>query len=262
MNTPARSLRGLLWLTPILSAVVGCAGVPFARPIIDAVSSEGITEQRQQRNTEFVQQFEQNRDFAEFESARAEWLRDDPAKCEQSLKRILARNPTHRDSLLLTAELYLAENRLDDAFRHGQLAMEAHPEDAQVQYTMGLLLDATGQSGDALVYYERAVQLEPENELYAVGYRTALETSECSEQPVTVLGPPPESLVRQTSLELTEKQVGSLQLGGRGKAKRCPGTAGASPSALPPATRVILRRRRVSACRPEGRCRGLRAALE
>jgi len=30
--------------------------------------------------------------------------------------------------------------------------------------------------------------------------------------------------------------------GGRGKAKRCPGTAGASPSALPPATRPVRRR--------------------
>ncbi len=204
MNAPGRSLCGLLWFAPILSAVVGCAGMPFARPIIDAVSSDGITERREQRNTEFVQQFEQNRDFAEFEAARAEWLRDDTTKCEQSLKRILTRNPAHRDALLLTAELCLVENRPDDALRHGRLALEAHPENAQVQYTMGLLLDAAGRSADALPYYERAVQLEPDNELYAVGHCTAFEAFESSGQPVTVLGPPPESHVRQTSLETSE----------------------------------------------------------
>lgn len=177
MNARSRSFWALLWIALLLSCAPGCSGLRNSRPPLDVLSSEGITDKRKQRNEEVVRQFESKRDFAEFEAARARWLRDDSKGCEELLKNLLTRNPTNRDALLLLGEVYLTTNRSQQAFEQVQKALEAYPEDAHTHYSMGLLLDATGQSGPALDYYERACQREPDNELYSISFRDALEAA-------------------------------------------------------------------------------------
>ena len=62
------------------------------------------------RNEEFTRQFEQQRDFAEFEAAKTRWVQqNDPKGCREGWRNF-GRNPRHREARLLLAELLLAED--------------------------------------------------------------------------------------------------------------------------------------------------------
>jgi len=158
-------------LLSVLAA--GCAG-------LDLTGAEGkaVTEKLEQRNEEVVRDFANKRDAAEFQAALAQFNQGDVAGCEQQLRQLLERNPDHRDALLLAVEICLDDNRTAEAFRHAEHALQAHPDDAYVAYTMGFLLDATEQESDATAYYRRAAELDPDNELFTVAHLTALETAE------------------------------------------------------------------------------------
>ena len=166
------SLAPCLWLWPLLVLAVGCSSLSVSDP-----SGEGISEKRQQRTEEAVRSFESSRDSAQYQAALACWNQHDVKGCEEGLRRLLQRNPNYRDAQLLMAEVYLTSNRPQEAFNCVEQALAAHPNDARVQYTMGLLLDTTGQSTGALAYYRQAAKLEPGNEVYAVGYQTAVEAA-------------------------------------------------------------------------------------
>lgn len=178
MNTTTRLPMSVLWGWPLLAAAVGCASLNAPDP-----TAQDITQKRQQRAEEAVRAFESKRDFAEFQAALGRWNQSGAKDCEEGLQRLLQRNPNHRDARLLMAELYLTNNRPQAAFSQAEQALRAHPDDARVQYTVGLLLDATGQSSGALAYYERATKLDPDNELYGVSYHTALQAAKQAEAP-------------------------------------------------------------------------------
>jgi tetratricopeptide (TPR) repeat protein len=174
------------WLAPLLTLALGCATLKLPDP------PQLTNTQLQQRKQEAVRQFEQQRDQAEFQSAQASWDRGDAKTCEDSLRRLLTRNPKHRDGRLLLVEVELADKRTAEACKEIQHALEDHPQDAQVQYAMGLTLDACQRRGEALAYYERAAKAEPDNELYAVGYHTALAAAHKSSdapEPLPAPGP-------------------------------------------------------------------------
>jgi tetratricopeptide (TPR) repeat protein len=170
MSTAAGFSRRVLWVGVLLALTAGCAGLGVPHPL-----PADMAEKRQDRAEEAVREFESKRDLAELQAALAHWNRGDVKACEESLRRLLDRNPDHREARLLMAEVCLADHRPQAAYEQVQQALAAHPHDAQVQYTTGLVLDATGQGDPALAYYERAAELEPDNEVYALGYQTALE---------------------------------------------------------------------------------------
>ena len=137
-----------------------------------------ITPKRKKRNEECVRQFEQQRDFAEFEAAKSRWVQQrDPKGCREALEKLLARRPQHRDARLLMVELLLAADDAPAAYKHAKAALDAYPNDAEVQYSMALTLDAEGKTVDALAYYQRATTMDPRNESFAAAYRTARETA-------------------------------------------------------------------------------------
>ena len=170
MNAIARRLRNTLLTCLFLLPAAGCASMQMP-----SFSSGDIAQQRRQREEDIVREFEARRDFAEYQAAVSCWNQRDLEGCRQRLQVILERAPGHREAQLLLAELYLAEGRIPDAFDQAERALHNHPDDARAQYTMGLLLDATGRPADALNCYQRAATLEPESEVYAVSCRTALE---------------------------------------------------------------------------------------
>jgi tetratricopeptide (TPR) repeat protein len=167
-----RRAGGGPWVATLLTVALGCAAVRLPDPPVAE-----LTGQRQRRKQEAVEQFSENRDLAEFQSAQAGWDRGDAQACEQSLRRLLQRNPTHRDARLLLAEVYLAGHRTAEAHKEIKQALQAHPNDPQVQYAMGLVLEMSNRGAEGLAYYERAAKSDPDNEVYAVGYHTALEAA-------------------------------------------------------------------------------------
>ena len=163
-----------LTLGLLLTLAAGCAGMRMPKTITQG----DVSVQIKKRNEEFTQQFESQRDFAEYEAAKARWEQQrDPKGCRESLEKLLARKPQHREARLLLAELCLAEENPQAAYDQAKATLDAYPNDAQVQYTVALTLDALGNSTDALGYYERATRMDPSSEAFATAYRTASEAS-------------------------------------------------------------------------------------
>ena len=158
----ARTFAERATLTLVLTVVAslflmpGCAHFSMPRQPV-----EDITKPRQQRAQQLAETLDEKRDAAEFQSAVDRWNRNDLVGAEKTLCRLVDRNPDHRDSRLLLSELYLTTNRQQEAMSQMEAALAAHPQDAQVQYAMGLLLDAVGQPTAALAHYHQAAVLDP-----------------------------------------------------------------------------------------------------
>jgi predicted Zn-dependent protease len=161
---PAR----LLAITMVLALTTGCANLK------GLMSSPGdIAVQQAKRTAETLQAFETRRDFAQFQAAQARWREGNLAACREALDDILQRSPQHFEARVLLAELLLSEEEYDSARRHLELAIAQRPDHARSQHMMGLLLEATEQDAEAIVYYQRAAELEPQNEQYAQSCRTS-----------------------------------------------------------------------------------------
>jgi tetratricopeptide (TPR) repeat protein len=130
------------------------------------------------RNEDNVRQFEQRRDQAEYEAAKGRWLQQrDVQGCRDGLEKLLARNPRHRDAHLLLAELLLAQNDAQGAYAHAKAALDASPNDASVQYAMGVVMDALGQRSEALGYFQRAAKMDPQNDAFQAAEKAAEEAA-------------------------------------------------------------------------------------
>ena len=178
------STLALLCTYPLLVMACGCATLK-----ISGVQSAGLTDQLRQRNEEVTRKFEQNRDFAEFQAAWACWKRNDISGCEENLQRLLQRNPDHCDGRLLMADVCMDQNRPQAALEQAEHAVRTHPNDAGAKYAMALLLDLLGKSEAALAYYEQAAIAEPKNEVFVVGYRSAVEAREKTSGPADPMVP-------------------------------------------------------------------------
>ncbi len=177
MSVAKRSGRSLGGITLLAVTLAGCASLKTLGPPV-----EDVSEKRRQRSQESAQQFNRHRDLAEFEAARVRWEEGDSRGCAEILQRILTRSPDHLEARLLLAESLLADNRPSEAIPYLEPALAAHPSDARVYHLMGSLLDSIGQKADALVYYEQATTLRPNDEVYAVCYQT-LASEEAAEGP-------------------------------------------------------------------------------
>jgi tetratricopeptide (TPR) repeat protein len=163
---------GVLTLALVLPA--GCNTMKPALP-----KSEDVSQTRCERNAETLQEFDKQREYAEFQAAQALWAEGRHEECCRRLDSLLKHTPDHLDARLLLADVLAAANRPQEALEVLQPALEAHPDDARVQYGVALLLDVTGQRRGAEAHYEEAVKLEPKNEVYQVSYQqlVAAETS-------------------------------------------------------------------------------------
>jgi tetratricopeptide (TPR) repeat protein len=145
-------------------------------PLPKTITKGDVAELRKKRTKEFTEQFDRQRDFAEYEAARTLWVEQRDAKaCREAVEKLLARRPEHCEAQLLMAELLLSEGDAGAALQTAQKALSANPNDAQVHYTVALTLDAQGKNQDALPYYERAAKMDPRNGSYAAAYQAAQE---------------------------------------------------------------------------------------
>ncbi len=174
MSVAAGFSRSVLWgsvLLVLLVLAAGCAALDVPDPLAPDVAGK-----RRRRTDEVAQEFESRRDRAELQAALEELDRGELDASERRVRCLLERNPRHLGARRLMAQLRLA----DDPSHVGIARVEEMPpprsQDADVEYATGLLLEATGQGENALAYYERASELEPDSELHSVDYRTALRS--------------------------------------------------------------------------------------
>ena len=77
------------------------------------------------------------------------------------LDSILAKDGSQLDVLLARASLFLADRRLDEAFKDATVATEKHPTSAEALFALGRVQTARSQREAAIGAYEGALRLNP-----------------------------------------------------------------------------------------------------
>jgi Tfp pilus assembly protein PilF len=120
---------------------------------------------------------EKQREHAELLAAQQRFQRKDFKGSGELLQDILARDPRNCEARLLMAVALLSTQQEQAALAQLQEGLKYHAEDPDLQYAMGVTLDANGRPDEALAYYERATRTAPKNEAYSQGYRLAQEAA-------------------------------------------------------------------------------------
>jgi len=149
---PLWSSTRLLLLAVLV--LTGCRSIPLPNPPV-----EDVAPQRDERKALAIEQFEQNRNFAEFQASRVAYDRGDLRNSQAGLENLLRRAPQHRDARLLLATVLFDEGHHDEAIAQLQTALDDFPNDPDVHRAMGSLLEALNQPEDASAHFDRATKL-------------------------------------------------------------------------------------------------------
>ena len=156
-----------------VALATGCAGGPWS-----SRAAPDVHPLKAKRAEEAGKLFGDGRDRSEFAAAQFAWRQNDVQGCRELLEKVLKRNPGHRDSGLLLAELLLVEQHPDEARRCLEQVLLHHPNDAEALDAMGLLLEAEDKPAEAHAYFVRASQAAPENAEYRLSCQAAAERSQ------------------------------------------------------------------------------------
>jgi tetratricopeptide (TPR) repeat protein len=94
-------------------------------------------------------------------SARAFALANDLAKAESTLRTAIERDPQLLEAYSMLGQIYMRQNRADEALREFQRLAELQPNEVGPRTIVGVLLHAAGKVGDARQSYEAALRLDP-----------------------------------------------------------------------------------------------------
>jgi len=83
------------------------------------------------------------------------------AQASSLYQRVLEIDGAYRGALLNQVSLLLSEKRLDDALRLSEVAILAHPSDADCWFNHGEVMTTLSRHGQALDAYQQALSLEP-----------------------------------------------------------------------------------------------------
>jgi tetratricopeptide (TPR) repeat protein len=77
--------------------------------------------------------------------------------CKQGLKEFPGENLL--SGILM--EMYVKENKLEDAVKEAEAQIQKNPNDSRIQLNYGIILEKVGRADDAIKAYEKAVALDP-----------------------------------------------------------------------------------------------------
>lgn len=155
-------------MVSILSS--GCSSFRF--PITPV---EDVVELRKQRKNEALQEFEQRRNWAEFNAAQTAWNQGDAMRCRETLKRLLARNPNHAEALELKAKLDEEGEKPMQSADFVQVASFDSPPQAQPPTGSAKLAERAGFTGDTALAEAARLLAEGEKALSAGDCQAAME---------------------------------------------------------------------------------------
>lgn len=156
------------WICLVGFILPGCASMALPQAPV-----EDVTPQRRARNEAAIREFELKRDQAQYGAAAFSWETGDLDGCYESLTQLIRRTPHHRKGRLLLADVFLFREQPQLALEQLQAAAAHHPDDAEVEHSLGLAFDALGDTTTALAHYERAHALAPGDERFATSLNLA-----------------------------------------------------------------------------------------
>ncbi len=159
----------------LVTALVGCAGFGDLQQAFRRNTSDDIGQTRANRKDKLAQDFDRQRDDAQFDAAASSWERGDVEGARKILDQLLDRSPNHRRARLLLADLYLFNGDAERSMAELNKALAADPKDAMAHHSLAQIFDACGRRDEALAHYKTATQLEPSNQIYAQSYKMALD---------------------------------------------------------------------------------------
>jgi Tfp pilus assembly protein PilF len=146
--------------------LLGCASLPPAGRAAKELD-------RATRRGKDLASFEAKRDEAQFAAARERADQGDPAAAEALLLSLLERSPNHQEARLLLADLWVAQDRTDKAEAELRTLLKQSPDNARAHHSLGLLCDVTSRAAEAQQHFQRAAELNPQEETF----RLSLEAS-------------------------------------------------------------------------------------
>lgn len=151
-NYPIGWASRLMLIGVALSA--GCRSVPLPKPPSGDVAAE-----KRERDAVAIEQFETNRNFAEFQAARIAYERGDFRNSRTGLESLLRRVPRHRDARLLLAVVLSDQGEHAEALAQAQTTVDDFPNDPDAHRALGHLLEELNQHEDAWAHFDRAEKL-------------------------------------------------------------------------------------------------------
>ena len=148
----------------------GCAALK--NPI---ASAPDIRAKRQEQHEEAVRQFEQRRNDAQLQAAMACWRMGDTEGCRRGLDELVRRSPNYLDGRLALADLCLCLEDPQQAKMHAQHALSLAPKDARACHALGQALEALRDIDAACAQFQRAVELDNQNEIYRLSLENLID---------------------------------------------------------------------------------------
>ena len=170
------TIRRLCFVTLVLLA--GCHTIPFSLP---KAPTEDVAVDRKMRKAEAIEQFDRNRNFAEFQAAVASHERGDLRTSQTELENLLRRDPKHRDARLLLATVHYEQDQPEEALAHLQTALTDFPDDPVVHQAAGNLFLELDDQDDAWAHLDRAKQLAAAQKQSLTGTAPSITPSNTSE---------------------------------------------------------------------------------
>lgn len=101
----------------------------------------------------------------QFINARLESQLGHKAEAERLARLALDRDPKRADIQVFLADIFIRQDRLDDAAKALRQAIEADPRHKGAHRRLGMVLDRLGNGADALAALEKAIQTNPDDSL-------------------------------------------------------------------------------------------------
>lgn len=130
-----------------------------------------VSQTREERATDAVREFEDRRDAAQFAAAVERVQQGDSARAETMLVAIVKRRPDSIPARLRLAEVLWSRNDAS-AEEHLRAVLQKDTANAEAHHALGLVLDGTNRSAEAREHFQRAKELEPDNEVFRVTFES------------------------------------------------------------------------------------------
>lgn len=165
---------------------VGCATIDK----LDPTSDGDVADKRDAREASLVSEFEKTRSEAQYAAALSSWQHGDSETAREILETMVAREPENGEARRLLADLLLEMGEPQLAENHLRLLISQNDVDDAAHYALGLLLENSGRESEALSHLQRAVELDPENELFGMTADALGESLEAAGYAATIGGLP------------------------------------------------------------------------